>query len=86
MAIDASIDHRMPIGRETIRLETVLDDRINKLKKAGTEPKSVMRGEHVGVVIISDPDGNQWCLCRATVRGIGPLPESFREACLQLTR
>jgi hypothetical protein len=40
-------------------VETDLDDRIKQLKKAGVEPKSVMRGERVSVVIVSDPDGNQ---------------------------
>jgi hypothetical protein len=40
-------------------VETDLDDRIKQLKKAGIEPKSVMRGEHVSVVMITDPAGNQ---------------------------
>ena len=40
-------------------VETDLDDRINQLKKAGIEPKSVMRREQVSVVIVADPDGNQ---------------------------
>jgi hypothetical protein len=39
--------------------ETDLDDRIKQLKKAGIESKSVMRGEHVSVITITDPDGNQ---------------------------
>jgi hypothetical protein len=43
----------------TTFVETDLDDRIKQLKKAGVEPKSVMRGERVSVVIVSDPDGNQ---------------------------
>src|SRR6476660_5255850 len=47
-------------GRSSITLvETDMDDRINKLKKAGIEPKSVMRGEQVSVVIVTDPDANQ---------------------------
>jgi hypothetical protein len=40
-------------GRSSV-FETDLDDRIKQLKKAGIEPKSVMRGEHVSVVMITD--------------------------------
>lgn len=40
-------------------VETDLDNRIKQLQRAGIEPKSVMRGEQVRVVIITDPDGNQ---------------------------
>jgi hypothetical protein len=53
-------ENKQLAGRSSVTLvETDLDDRINKLKKAGIEPKSVMRGEQVSVAIITDPDGNQ---------------------------
>ena len=53
-------ENKQLAGRSSVTLvETDLDNRINKLKKAGIEPKSVMRGEQVSVVIITDPDGNQ---------------------------
>jgi hypothetical protein len=48
-------ENKQLAGRSSVTLvETDLDDRIKQLKKAGIEPKSVMRGEHVSVV-----DGNQ---------------------------
>ena len=59
MAIDASIDHQMPIGRETIKSRPTSITRSISSGKPALKAKSVMRGEHVGVVIISDPDGNQ---------------------------
>ena len=37
--------------------------RAKQLKKAGIEPKSVMRGEQVSVVIVSDPDGQPSGVC-----------------------
>ena len=43
------------IGRETIRVETDLDYKINKLKKAGTERAGGARRYR----LISDLDGNQ---------------------------
>jgi len=53
-------ENKQLAGRSSVTLvETDLDDRINKLKKAGIEPKSVMRGGQVSVAIITDPDGNQ---------------------------
>ena len=53
-------ENKQLAGRSSVTLvETDLDDRIKKLKKAGIEPKSIMRGEQVGVVIITQPDGNQ---------------------------
>ena len=53
-------ENRQLAGRSSVTLvETDLDDRINQLKKAGIEPKSVMRREQVSVVIVTDPDGNQ---------------------------
>ena len=53
-------ENRQLAGRSSVTLvETDLDDRIKQLKKAGIEPKSVMRGEQVSVVIVADPDGNQ---------------------------
>jgi hypothetical protein len=52
-------------GRSSVTfVETDLDDRLKQLKKAGIEPKSIIRGEQVSVVIITDPDGNQVaCSC-----------------------
>ena len=53
-------ENKQLAGRSSVTLvETDLDDRIKQLKKAGIEPKSVMRGEHVSVITITDPDGNQ---------------------------
>lgn len=53
-------ENKQLAGRSSVTLvETDLDDRIKQLKKAGIEPKSVMRGEQVSVVIVTDPDGNQ---------------------------
>ena len=47
-------------GRSSITLvETDIENRIQQLKRAGIEPKSVKRGDQVSVVIITDPDGNQ---------------------------
>src|ERR1700748_1974313 len=47
-------------GRSSVTLvETDIEERMNILKKAGIEPRSVTRGEMVSVVIIKDPDGNQ---------------------------
>ena len=47
-------------GRSSVTMvETDIEDRIQQLKKAGIEPKSVMRGDQVSVAIITDPDGNQ---------------------------
>ena len=37
--------------------------RAKQLKKAGIEPKSVMRGEQVSVVIVSDPDAQPSGVC-----------------------
>ena len=43
-------ENKQLAGRSSVTLvETDLDDRIKQLKKAGIEPKSVMRGEHVSV-------------------------------------
>jgi hypothetical protein len=45
-------ENKQLAGRYSVTLvETDLDDRIKQLKKAGIEPKSVMRGEHVSVVM-----------------------------------
>ena len=53
-------ENKQLAGRSSVTLvETDLDDRIKQLKKAGIEPKSLMRGEYVSVVVITDPDGNQ---------------------------
>ena len=53
-------ENKQLAGRSSVTfVETDLDERIKQLKKAGIEPKSVMRGEHVSVVIVTDPDGNQ---------------------------
>jgi hypothetical protein len=53
-------ENKQLAGRSSVTfVETDLDDRIKKLKKAGIEPKSVLRGDHVSVIIITDPDGNQ---------------------------
>ena len=47
-------------GRGSITLvETDIDERLQQLKKAGIDPRSVTRGEKVSVIIINDPDGNQ---------------------------
>jgi hypothetical protein len=53
-------ENKQLAGRSSVTfVETDLDDRIKKLKKAGIEPKSVLRGDQISVVIITDPNGNQ---------------------------
>jgi hypothetical protein len=53
-------ENKLLAGRSSVTMvETDIEDRIKQLKKAGIEPKSVMRGDQVSVAIISDPDGNQ---------------------------
>jgi hypothetical protein len=53
-------ENKQLAGRSSVTLvDTDLDDRVKQLKKAGIEPKSVLRGDQVSVVIITDPDGNQ---------------------------
>ena len=53
-------ENRQLAGRSSVTLvETDLDDRIKQLKKAGIEPKSVIRGEQFSVVNITEPDGKQ---------------------------
>src|SRR6476620_12330056 len=53
-------ENKQLAGRSSVTfVETDFDNRIKQLKKAGIEPKSVMRGEQVSVVIIPDLDGNQ---------------------------
>jgi hypothetical protein len=47
-------------GRSSITLvETDIDDRMAMLIKAGIKPRSFVKGDHVNVVAITDPDGNQ---------------------------
>jgi hypothetical protein len=47
-------------GRSSVTfVETNFEDRLKVLQKSGVEPKSVMRGDRVSVIIITDPDGNQ---------------------------
>jgi hypothetical protein len=47
-------------GRSSVTfVETDFEDRLKVLEKSGLKPKSVMRGDKVSVVIITDPDGNQ---------------------------
>ena len=53
-------ENKQLAGRSSVTfIEMDLNERIRQLKKASIEPKSVIRGEHVSVVIINDPDGNQ---------------------------
>ena len=53
-------ENKQLAGRSSVTLvETDLDERIKQLKKAGIEPKSVIRGEQISVVTVTDPDGNQ---------------------------
>ena|SRR5688572_30657377 len=47
-------------GRSSITLvETDIDDRMAMLIKAGIKPRSFVKGDHVNVLTITDPDGNQ---------------------------
>lgn len=53
-------ENRQLAGRSSVTfVETDIDARLKQFRKAGIEPKSVMRGENINVVIITDPDGNQ---------------------------
>jgi hypothetical protein len=53
-------ENKQLAGRSSVTfVETDVDDRIKQLQRAGIEPKSVMRGDQVSVVIITDLDGNQ---------------------------
>jgi hypothetical protein len=50
----------MLAGRSSITLvETDIDDRMAMLIKGGIKPRSFVKGDHVNVVTITDPDGNQ---------------------------
>jgi hypothetical protein len=52
-------ENKLLAGRSSVTMvETDIEDRIKQLKKAGIEPKSVMRGDQVSVATITDPDGN----------------------------
>ena len=53
-------ENKMIAGRSSVTfVESDFEGRVKTLKKAGIEPKQVLRGEHVSVIIITDPDGNQ---------------------------
>lgn len=52
-------ENKLLAGRSSVTMvETDIEDRIKQLKKAGIEPKSVMR-DQVSVATITYPDGNQ---------------------------
>jgi hypothetical protein len=60
-------ENKQLAGRSSVTLvETDVDVRIKQLERAGIEPKSVVRGEQVSLVIISDPDGNQIVFAHGT--------------------
>lgn len=53
-------ENKLISGRSSVTfVETDFEGRIKQLRKASIEPKSVLRGEHINVAIITDPDGNQ---------------------------